>query len=127
MLINILFSSCNAETKSSIKSSELICSQVGNKTTWLPYPYPSCYKHCRVPDITNASITLTNLSGTPNKGVVKIGTLLEHDTSISISCQSGYNLAEGLTKPLQRSSATTLCKNGNWDHKYECQPGESAE
>nr|CDS27196.1 c4b binding protein beta chain [Hymenolepis microstoma] len=114
--------SCDPETKSSINSSELTCGQIGNKTTWLPYPYPSCYKHCSVPDISNASITLVNLDGTLNKGKVKIGAILEHGTSISVSCQSGFNLAEGLTKPLQSPFATTLCENGNWNRKYECQP-----
>ncbi|VDO03120.1 unnamed protein product [Rodentolepis nana] len=62
------------------------------------------------------------LDGTLDKGKVKIGALLEHGSSISVSCQSGFNLAEELKKPLKSPFATTLCKNGNWNRKYECQP-----
>uniref|UniRef100_A0A915F0G4 Uncharacterized protein n=1 Tax=Echinococcus canadensis TaxID=519352 RepID=A0A915F0G4_9CEST len=116
--------SCEAGTKSSVSTSELICGRIGNKTSWLPFPYPACYKHCSVPDIVSANISLLNMNGKPDGDIVAEETLLEHGVTIAVCCHSGFSLSKGKIRLDQGAFTTTTCENGKWSHEVECQPAQ---
>ncbi|KAM7543239.1 hypothetical protein Aperf_G00000010189 [Anoplocephala perfoliata] len=114
--------SCDAGTKASVETSELTCGRIGNKTAWLPHPYPSCFKHCSVPSILNANISSLDAKGKSSDNVIAMGTLLEHGVSIAVNCQAGYSLTDVSNKSIAGPFATMSCTDGAWNGKLECQP-----
>lgn len=116
--------SCEHGTISSVSPLELVCGRIGNKTSWLPFPFPVCHKNCNFPSIANANISFFDAEGKPGGRVVFEGSLIGHGKSVIVTCESGYNLTEKKTKILQSTFATLVCENGRWSSELECQPGK---
>lgn len=135
---------CESGTVPSVSSSELVCKTHNNKTMWLPFPYPACYRYCSLPVVAQSSISIVAPGGVKVEGespldngeilpastsqsadeVVHLDSQTEHGTVIRIACKSGFNLILDQQKiiPTSETEGQAVCNDGSWNSSYKCIP-----
>ncbi|VDN11271.1 unnamed protein product [Dibothriocephalus latus] len=120
----------------------MVCKTHNNKTMWLPFPYPACYRYCSLPVVAQSNISVVARRGVEgevenqlqNSDVLSASTSpsadgltnaqTEHGTVIRIACKPGFNLVLEQQKKLVASETEgrAVCNDGSWNVSYKCIP-----
>ncbi|BHF69918.1 hypothetical protein SprV_0301296500 [Sparganum proliferum] len=134
---------CESGTVPSVSSSELVCKTHNNKTMWLPFPYPACYRDCSLPVVAQSNISIVRQGGAQDAGgtqpdsddvlsasssqtdgLILSNAQAEHGTVIRIACKPGFNLVIDRQKRMAavEMEGGAVCNDGSWNVSYKCIP-----